>query len=653
MRFFDILSSCLATAAVVSAVPTPHTEKDNVVTDSVYDYVIVGSGAGGGPLACRLAVAGFRTLLIEAGGENNGNLNISVPGYQAAVTQDPTLRWDIFVNHYQDQNRAKRDPKYTYEYAPYQYHVGPNPPNGAREKGILYPRATGLGGCVSHNALIWITPHDSDWKTIATITGDDSWKPAKMNKYLKKVEKWLPTQPTDPTIVLGDRQLARHYVAGAEAAGKSIPVLSALVWLASLLLQSPNNKLNPSRDATQGYFQVPLTIKTGERMGVREYIQRTVAEGYPLEVRTNSFVTKINFDTTGNKPRATGIEYMEGEYLYRASPLSGRAPRSKSSVRAAKEVIISGGTFNTPQLLKLSGIGPANELRRFNIPVIKNLPGVGKNMMDRYEIPVNVKHSANFTLLDGCTFDMKEHDLCLKKWLEKPYIAGARGTYASNGLAAMMLRRSDFASTTDVDLSIFGGPINFQGYFPGWHDVSVRDHLHFSWYTLKAHTRNRAGTVELRSSDPLDTPLINFNYFDTGTTAGGADELDLGAIIQAIRRSRDALDAYKNYPIFGGSKFVEEKPGVEIQTDEELGQYIKDEAWGHHACCTAPIGPDADPMAVLDSEFRVRGVDGLRVVDASVFPDIPGIFIQSAIFMASEKAADAILAAQQASTRLV
>lgn len=140
-----------------------------------YEYIVVGSGAGGGPLACRLAMAGHKTLLIEAGNDQNGNVNISVPGYQAVVTQDPKIRWDIFVNHYQDQTRAQRDPKYTYETGDFEYHVGPNPPVNSTPLGILYPRAGTLGGCVTHNALIWITPHASDWDSIAQITGDNSY----------------------------------------------------------------------------------------------------------------------------------------------------------------------------------------------------------------------------------------------------------------------------------------------------------------------------------------------------------------------------------------------------------------------------------------------------------------------------------------------
>lgn len=149
--------------------------------------------------------------------------------------------------------------------------------------------------------------------------------------------------------------------------------------------------------------------------------------------------------------------------------------------------------------------------------------------------------------------------------------------------------------------------------------------------------------MTLRSSNPLDVPDINFNYFDTGTTDNDADVKDLDSLVQAIKVSREANQRYYDYDILGGSNFTEHLPGSNIQSDEELAQYVKDNAWGHHACCTAPIGASGDSDAVLDSKFRVQGIDGLRVVDASVFPRIPGIFIQAPIFMIAEKAADVMM----------
>jgi choline dehydrogenase len=639
MRLLQLTTSFL----VAASAPIALSQFTNG-TDLNYEYIVVGSGAGGGPLACRLAMAGHKTLLIEAGNDQAGNVNISVPGYQAVVTQDPKLRWDIFVNHYQDQQRAMRDPKYTWETASFDYHVGPDPPEGATPRGILYPRAATLGGSVTHNALIWILPHASDWDNIATLTGDNSWAATNMQQYLAKVLEWQPTEPTDPTILLDDLQLAQHLLGGATTAGLGITPLNALTGLANALVNDPNGLLNPARDRTEGFFQIPLIMKGGSRLSIREHIRSTVQAGYPLDVRTDCFVTKITFDQSGNTPKATGVEFLDGEYLYRASPLSRSSGQgTPGSATATKEVIISGGTFNTVQLLKLSGIGPKDELNKFNISVVSDLPGVGTNMQDRYEVPVNVKHPNDFRILDGCHFDNKPHDECLTRWESNPDILAQRGPYATNGLAATMAIRSDYASTTDIDLYIFGGPINFVGYFPQWGDYAVQDHSYFSWYSLKAHTRNRAGTVQLQSADPLDQPLINFNYFDTGTTAGGADQLDLETIVQAINMSREALAEYDNYGILGGTEFVEERPGPYVQSEAELEQYVKDVAWGHHASCSCSIGADDDPNAVLDSKFRVRGVQNLRVVDASVFPSIPGIFVTSAIFMVSEKAADVIL----------
>lgn len=394
------------------------------VAQQTYDYIVVGSGAGGGPLACRLARAGHSTLLIEAGDDQGETFNYTVPGYQAAVTQDPEIRWDVYVNHYQDLARAKQDPKFVYRQRNGETYTGLSPPSGAEPLGILYPRAGTLGGCVSHNALIFVTPHASDWNYIAQITGDDTWNAANMQQYLDKVYEWQPVGPTDPAILARDPMLVQHLLAGARAGGVGPDVLNQLTGLGSLLLD-PNN--TPGRDSLEGFFQIPLIQTGGTRTSVRDFIVDTVSKGYPLTVQTNTHVTKINFDTSRrNSPRATGVQFLRGQHLYRASPLSGANGRA-GSAKARREVIMSGGTYNSVQTLKLSGIGPRDELRRFNIPVLKDLPGLGKNMQDRYEIPVNVKHPVDFPILDGCTFDAKPHDKCLDQWQANPLLLGLRG----------------------------------------------------------------------------------------------------------------------------------------------------------------------------------------------------------------------------------
>jgi choline dehydrogenase-like flavoprotein len=176
---------------------------------------------------------------------------------------------------------------------------------------------------------------------------------------------------------------------------------------------------------------------------------------------------------------------------------------------------------------------------------------------------------------------------------------------------------------------------HFHGYFPGYSKLLAEDRSALTWAILKAHTDNHAGTVTLRSADPLDTPLINFRYFKEGTNGG---RQDLDGVVAGIRFVRDITAQ-------AGDVIVrEERPGSDVKDSVGLEAFVEDNAWGHHASCTCKIGPDDDPMAVLDSNFRVRGVKGLRVVDASVFPKIPGFFIVTSVYMIGEKAADAILA---------
>lgn len=196
-----------------------------------------------------------------------------------------------------------------------------------------------------------------------------------------------------------------------------------------------------------------------------------------------------------------------------------------------------------------------------------------------------------------------------------------------------MFYKSSATERDEYDIFAFGGPVNFRGYFPGYSYNATSEHDYFTWAILKAHPRNNAGTVLLRSADPLDVPEITYNYFDTGS---GDYNADLTALKEAVNLARDAFKR-QIVPI------EEVLPGADVTSDEDIATYAKDTAWGHHASSTCPIGADSDPLAVLDSSFRVRGTAGLRVVDASVFPRIPGTFTAVSTYMVAEKAADVIL----------
>jgi len=183
-----------------------------------------------------------------------------------------------------------------------------------------------------------------------------------------------------------------------------------------------------------------------------------------------------------------------------------------------------------------------------------------------------------------------------------------------------------------IVIDLFAIPGHFSGYRPGY-SKRGRDKDCFTWAILKAHTNNTAGRVRLNSTDPCDPPDINFHYFDEGTDVRG-DDLD-GVV--------SAIEFVRKITARTASLFDEEIPGETAKTRSELAQFVKGSAWGHHACGTCKIGADGDSFAVLDGRFQVRGTQGLRVVDASVFPKIPGFFILSAIYMIAEKASDVIL----------
>jgi len=607
-----------------------------------YDYVVVGSGAGGGPLAANLALAGFRVLLLEAGGDEKP-YDYQVPVFHAEASENDDLRWSYYVRHYSDDTRQRRDSKFVAE------------ADGATRNGILYPRAGTLGGCTAHNAMIMIYPHNSDWDEIARITGDASWQSDKMRTYFERLERceyatpgifgnwsrhgydgWIPTNVANPTLLIGDLDLKRLVLAAVkEAGGALIHNLSDLFSRIKIRLENhfdPNDWRAVSA-SLEGICLTPLTTDNGRRAGSREFLRR-VAEACPrnLTIRKHALATRVLFNAG---KRATGIEFVEGRHLYRAdpkAPLANSPLPPRQQVSAKREVILAAGAFNTPQLLMLSGIGPRAELEKHGINVLLDLPGVGRNLQDRYEVGVVSQMKRDFLVLRGATFRAprpgEEPDPQFKEWLE------GRGVYTTNGAIIAIAKRSE-AARPEPDLYLFGLAGYFKGYFPGYSRIVSRDKNYFTWCVLKAHTRNTSGIVRLRSSDPRDTPEVNFRYFEEGNDASGEDLESVVAGVEFVRR------VFANAGDLVVSEVV---PGPAVKTKDEVRQFVRDNAWGHHASCTCKIGTRGDPMAVLDSKFRVHGVTGLRVVDASVFPRIPGFFIVSAVYMVSEKATEDILA---------
>jgi len=382
--------------------------------------------------------------------------------------------------------------------------------------------------------------------------------------------------------------------------------------------------------AAEGLTIVPLATEGGKRNGSREHILRVKeTHGDKLSIALNTLATRVIFD---DDQRAVGVECLEGAHLYRADPAAdGVAPAVAKTYRCTREVILAGGTFNTPQLLMLSGIGPKAHLEEHGITCRLDRPGVGQNLQDRYEVGVVSEMLRDFVMLSGATFkppaEGEPGDECFQEWQQ------GKGVYTTNGAATAVILRSEPARP-EPDLFIFGLPGLFKGYFPGYSEQIERAKNFFTWAIVKAHTNNTAGQVRLRSSDPRATPDINFHYFEEGNDPKGED---LESVVKGVMFARQMNE--RNDKIR-----AERVPGPAVKSPEEIAQWIKDNAWGHHASCTCRIGKPDDPMAVVDSRFRVIGTKGLRIVDASVFPKIPGFFIVTPIYMISEKASEVIVA---------
>lgn len=607
-----------------------------------YDYIVVGSGAGGGTLAARLAEEGMRVLLLEAGGdprslqggvrdmddrENRLPDDYDVPAFHPFASENAALRWDFHVSHYTDPDTQARDPK-----------AGP--------EGVLYPRAGTLGGCTAHNAMILVYPHHDDWRHIADLTGDDGWSPKAMHGVFQKLENchhrplqrtlnaigidrtghgfdgWLRTEKAIPRAALRDDDIMEVVRKSLrEQIGSGGDFFQRLRWFANSAAD-PNDRDRIDNDA-DGIVYTPLTTRDGVRVGSRERVL-DVAGRFPdrLTVELDALATRVLLDADN---RAYGVEYLKGARLYRAHAAPNTAPGKRQEAHAAREVILAGGAFNTPQLLMLSGIGDPAELTSHDIAPKVTLSGVGRSLQDRYEVAVvNRMNFDAWESMTECWYEVG--DPLWQQWKRD-----GDGLYATNGAALAVIRRSSPVQPVP-DLFCMALLGKFSGYFPGYAADLAKSRNHLSWAILKAHTLNRAGRVRLASADPRDRPIIDFNYF----TEGG--EEDLAAVVEGVKFVRKLCKMLHKR----GRIAAEEIPGPEVQTDEEIAQFVRDNCWGHHASCSCPIGP-VDQGGVLDSRLRVHGTTGLRIADASVFPKIPGFFIASAVYMIGEKAANMVL----------
>ncbi len=528
-----------------------------------FDYVIVGGGSAGSVLANRLSAdPGTRVLVLEAG--------------------RPDWRFDVFVH----MPAALAFPIGSRFYD-WKYESEPEPfMNGRR---IYHARGKLLGGSSSINGMIFQRGNPLDFERWAADPGMETWDFAHCLPYFRRMEDAIAAAPDDPWRGHGgplplERGPATNPLFGA--------FFEAVQEAGELLTDDVNGYRQ------EGFAKFDRNIRRGRRISAARAYLHPVMRRRNLSVRTLAFVTRVLFEG----PRAVGVEYRT---------------RSGGMRRVtAGEVILAGGAFNSPQLLQVSGIGNAAELRALGIPIVAGLPGVGENLQDHLEAYVQHRSLEPVSMQPS-----------LEKW-RRPWIGFQwlflrRGPGATNHFEGGGFSRSN-EDVTYPNLMFHFLPlaIRYDGTAPtSGHGYQVHVGPMYS---------DARGSVKITTADPAVHPAIRFNYLSTAQ--------DRREWVEAIRMARRLLGQPAMARFNGG----EVSPGPGVETDDQMLDWVaRDAETALHPSCTARMG--VDHLSVVDPRsMRVHGVDGLRVVDASVFPYVTNANIYAPLMMLAEKAADLI-----------
>ncbi|KAJ7576726.1 alcohol oxidase [Mycena floridula] len=599
----------LALASAVLGLAALENCSSNTTSQSLYDFIVVGSGAGGGPLAARLAENGYSVLLMEAGSRVD-SFNTTIPAYFARGTEDKNIQLAYNVTEFSTQN----------------------------SRVSWYPRGGALGGSTIINAMINIIGDtEPDFDGIATISNDESWSRKNMQAYYQKIER---NRDVLPLPIIGSDHGFTGWLTTTV-----LPYFNLLHNLAILDLQliSVFTSLTPSQglsfltgdlnsyaqDAATGVFLPSFTIDENHKRAsvYNRLVDVDSKSNSKLTIMNNALVTRLLLCEGSEGVTAYGVEYAPGGKLAAAGNFDGKKDLNVQTVTARHEIIVSAGVFQSPQLLMLSGIGDPVQLSEFGIETVVPLPGVGKNFQDHDELSIIWRLKDDYKLFDGCTFlSDPDQDPCLKDYLA----SGGQNLYAFSGTLDAIVTKSQ-ATLTAHDTLTYYAPAYFEGFAPGFSQKIADNPNVLTAIVLMAHPSSR-GSVQLTGSHPQDPLSIQKRHFQA---PGGQD--DISALADGIEKARLLVENSLIAPFIVEEIF----PG----RDANVTQHVLDHVFGHHACCTNPIGPDDDPDAVLDSNFKVRGVGNLRVVDLSSWTNVPGYFVTTPTYMISEKAADIIVAA--------
>lgn len=525
-----------------------------------FDYVVVGAGSAGCVLASRLTEDGrHRVLLLEHGGSDR-SVFVQMPSALSIP-----------------MNMARYDWGYATE---------PEPHLGGRR--LHTPRGKVLGGSSSINGLVYVrgNPLDFDrWEE----EGAAGWGYRHVLPYFRRAET---REEGADAYRGGDGPLRTRYGRLAN------PLYRAWIEAGRQAGYPLTQDINGYQQ--EGFGRMDMTVHRGRRWSAANAYLKPARRRPNLRVVTGALATGVVLEGR----RAVGVRYRRG----------GR----ERVARAKAEVVLCGGPINSPQLLKLSGIGPAAELRAHGIPVVHDLPGVGENLQDHLEFYFQVACTRPITLYSSQTLLAK--GLIGARWLLRKDGLGATNHFESCGF----VRSRAGVRYPDVQYHFLPLAVTYDG-------KGLASEHGFQAHVGPMRSRSR-GWVRLRSPDPADPPRILFNYM------GHPDDwAEMRACVRLTREifAQRAFDPYRGREI---------QPGADVTSDEAIDAFVREKVESaYHPSCTCRMGRADDPMAVVDPETRVIGIDGLRVVDSSVMPSITTGNLNAPTIMIGEKAADLIL----------
>ncbi|MGC2783705.1 MAG: choline dehydrogenase [Roseiarcus sp.] len=527
--------------------------------DEAFDYIIVGAGSAGCVLADRLTEDGRSSVLLLEYGGSDRSIFIQMPAALSIPMNSKTYNWG--------------------------YESEPEPHLGGRR--IACPRGKVLGGSSSINGMVYVRGHPLDFERWEE-EGARGWGYRNVLPYFRRAETFQGSADAyrgdaGPLTTADGRRSNPLYGAFIEAGRQAGYGVSA--------------DLNGERQ--EGFGALGMTVRNGVRSSTANAYLRPAMKRSNLEVATHALATRIAFEGR----RVVGVHY--------------RSRGREQKARARREVILSGGPINSPQLLKLSGVGAGAELRSIGIDVVADRPGVGENLQDHLEFTFQVASKQPITLFAHT--GLFSRALIGAEWLTRGRGLGASNHFEAGGF----IRSRAGVRYPDIQFHFLPMAVAYDG------STLAKEHG-FQAHVGPMRSKSR-GSVRLKSPNPVEPPRIQFNYMSRPE-----DWIEMRACVRLTREifAQAAFDPYRGREI---------KPGADCVSDEAIDAFVRDHVdTAYHPSCTCKMGSPVDPFAVVDPETRVIGVEALRVVDSSIMPSITNGNLNAPTIMLAEKAADMI-----------